>query len=167
MKEKENPQLLWTLYLDLEIINVLLHLFPPSLLVNGVFYSFSRLCATNWDKQNPFVSFSLLGSLQPEKAFSFFSFFFFNIFLMLFIFWGRETEHEQGRGRERERDTHTHTHTHTHTQNPKQAPSCQHRTRCGARTHGLWDHDLSWTQTLNRLSHPGAPILFENLETFT
>ena len=44
------------------------------------------------------------------------------------------------------------------TQNPKQAPgsSCQHRARHGARSHKPWDHDLSWSQTLNRLSHPGA-----------
>ena len=27
----------------------------------------------------------------------------------------------------------------------------------GARTHGLWDHDLSWRGTLNRASHAGAP----------
>ena len=24
----------------------------------------------------------------------------------------------------------------------------------------LWDHDLSWSQTLNRLSHPGSPVTF-------
>ena len=38
-----------------------------------------------------------------------------------------------------------------------QALSCQHRAWHGAWTHGLWDHDLSWSETLNRLSHPGAP----------
>ena len=40
-----------------------------------------------------------------------------------------------------------------------QALSCQHRARHGARTHELWDHDLSRSWTLNRLSHPGAPQL--------
>ena len=39
-----------------------------------------------------------------------------------------------------------------------QALSCQHRVWRGARTHGPWDHDLSRSQTPNRLSHPGAPI---------
>ena len=29
---------------------------------------------------------------------------------------------------------------------PKQAPCCQHRTRCGAWTQEPWDHDLSWNQ---------------------
>ena len=38
-------------------------------------------------------------------------------FLMFLFIFETDTEHEQGRGRERE----------THTQNPKQAPSCQHR----------------------------------------
>ena len=60
----------------------------------------------------------------------------------------REHEHEEGRGRERE------------TQNLKllQALSCQHRDWCGAQTHKPWDHDLSRSQMLNQLSHPGAPI---------
>ena len=43
-------------------------------------------------------------------------------------------------------------------QNRLQAPSCQHRTRRGARTHGPRDRDLSRSWQLNRLSHPGAPI---------
>ena len=38
-----------------------------------------------------------------------------------------------------------------------QAPSCQRRARRGARTHELRDHDLSRSQTLDRLNHPGAP----------
>ena len=38
-----------------------------------------------------------------------------------------------------------------------QVPSCQHRARCRARTHGTRDHDLSRSRSLNRLSHPGAP----------
>ena len=39
-----------------------------------------------------------------------------------------------------------------------QALSCQHRTQCKAQTHELGDHDLSWSWTLNRLSHPGASV---------
>ena len=32
---------------------------------------------------------------------------------------------------------------------------------CGAQIHEPWDHDLSWSQALNWLSHPGAPkVLF-------
>ena len=41
-----------------------------------------------------------------------------------------------------------------------QAPSCQHRARRGARTHGPWDHDLNRSWTLNRLSHPGTPSVY-------
>ena len=37
------------------------------------------------------------------------------------------------------------------------APSCQHRAGRGARTHEPRDRDLSPSQTLNRLSPPGAP----------
>ena len=49
-------------------------------------------------------------------------------------------------------------------QNPKQALSCQHRARHGAQTHEPRDRDLSRSQTLNRLSHPGAPeVSFKKL----
>ena len=37
--------------------------------------------------------------------------------------------------------------------------NCHHRVQCGARTQELRDHDLSWSQMLNQLSYPGAPIL--------
>ena len=40
-----------------------------------------------------------------------------------------------------------------------QAPSHQPRARRGARTHRPQDRDLSWSRTLNWLSHPGAPLL--------
>ena len=39
-----------------------------------------------------------------------------------------------------------------------QALSCQHRAQHGARTCELQHHDLSQSQTLHWLSHPGAPI---------
>ena len=72
--------------------------------------------------------------------------FFKNFVLMFIYFW--ETECKRGRGREKGRPR---------IQSRLQALSRQHRARCGARTHGLWDHDLSRSRTLNRLSHPGAP----------
>ena len=54
----------------------------------------------------------------------------------------------------------------TETQNPKQALGCQDRTRQGARTREPGDRDLSQSPTLNRLSHPGAPVLvFQTLFT--
>ena len=61
-------------------------------------------------------------------------------------FW--EREYEWGWGREREG-----------TDDPKQALCRQQRAWLGAWTHELWDHDLSWSWTLNSLSHPGAPLI--------
>ena len=70
---------------------------------------------------------------------------------MFIYFWERETAWI---GKEqRERETH----------NPKQAPgselSAQSLTQ-GLKvwTHELWDHDLSWRQTLYWLRHPASPI---------
>ena len=40
-----------------------------------------------------------------------------------------------------------------------QTLSCQHRTWCRARTQELRDHDLSQSQVLNLLSHPGALVV--------
>ena len=74
------------------------------------------------------------------------------IFLTFYLFLRqRETEHEQGRGRERGRHR---------IGSRLQALSHQPRARRGARTHGPRDRDLNWSRTPNRLSHPGAPILF-------
>ena len=75
---------------------------------------------------------------------------FFKMFYLFLREREREREHEQGRGRKRGRHR---------IRSRLQAPSCQQRAQCGARTHELWDHDLSWRRTLNRLSHPGAPML--------
>ena len=36
----------------------------------------------------------------------------------------------------------------------------EHEARHGGSIPGPWDHDLSWRQTLNPLSHPGAPCSF-------
>ena len=71
----------------------------------------------------------------------------FYFILMLIYFWERQTECKLGRGRERGRHR---------IWSRLQALSCQHRARHGARTHEPYDHDLSWSQMLNRLSHPGA-----------
>ena len=69
-------------------------------------------------------------------------------FLMFLFIFETEREHEQGRGRERGRHR---------IQSRLQALSCQHRVWCGARTHESWDYDLSRSQMLNQLSHPGTP----------
>ena len=82
---------------------------------------------------------------DPNLYFIFFNFF--NVYLFLRQ---RETEHEQGKGRERGRHR---------IRSRLQALSHQPRARRGARTHGPWDCDLSWSRTLYRLSHPGAPLI--------
>ena len=65
--------------------------------------------------------------------------------VLMFIF---ERENEWGRGRKRGRHR---------IGSRLQALSWQHRAWRGAQTHKLWDHDLSQSWVLNRLSHPGAP----------
>ena len=70
---------------------------------------------------------------------------FFNVY-----FWDRERQHEQGRVRERGRQR---------IWNRLQALSGQHRAWRAARTHGPRDHDLSRSRMLNRLNHPGVPII--------
>ena len=69
--------------------------------------------------------------------------------LFIYLFWETERKNASGGGAEKERRRER--------ENPKQAPSCQHRTLRGAWTHEPRDHDLSWSQTLKQLSHPGAP----------
>ena len=46
------------------------------------------------------------------------------------------------------------------TEELKWALCWQQQAQCWAQTHKLWDHDLSWCQMLNQLSHPGAPKVY-------
>ena len=71
-------------------------------------------------------------------------------FLNVYLFiWEREREHarERGKGKERQRES----------ADPKQALCWQQRAQRGAQSHELQDRDPSQSQTLNQLSHPGAP----------
>ena len=59
----------------------------------------------------------------------------------------------------------------TETQNPKQAPGSRLRAvstepNNGARTHRPWDHDMSRSRTLSRLSHPGATLSLSKIIFF-
>ena len=75
---------------------------------------------------------------------------------MFIYFWEREwekervcvSEHEMGRDKEREGDTES------KAGSTLQAAS----TEPDARLEFTWDHDLSQSQTLNQLNHPGAPV---------
>ena len=78
-------------------------------------------------------------------------------FLMFVYFWERERESDKSvseGGEEREGDT-----------DPKQAPDSELSAQ--SPTWGsnpvTWDHDLTRSQTLNQLSHPG--ILFDTVLT--
>ena len=68
-------------------------------------------------------------------------------------FWEKERQSVRGGGTERERERGRHRNW-----SRLQALSCQHRAGCRARTHEPRDHDLSRSQMLNWLSHPGAPL---------
>ena len=81
------------------------------------------------------------------------SYLFFLSFFKVYLFLRERKKARAGEGQ-----------TERETQNLKQATGsvlrCQHRAWCGAQTYKLWDHDLSWSRTPNRLSHPGAPLFF-------
>ena len=70
-------------------------------------------------------------------------------FKKMFIF-EREIEYKRGRGRQRGRHR---------IWSRLQALSCHHRTRCGAHTHELWDHDLSQSWTLEPPRCPKSWVL--------
>ena len=80
-------------------------------------------------------------------------FYFILFFIFLMFIFEREWETEDERGRSRERGRHR-------IRNRLQAPSCQYRACRGAWTHKPWDHDPSWSWTLNWLSH--LNIQFKN-----
>ena len=80
-------------------------------------------------------------------------FIFFNVHLFLRER-GREMECKWGRGRETGRHR---------IRSRLQALSCQDRVQCRAWTHEPRDHDLSWSRTLNCLSHPGAPCMISSI----
>ena len=65
---------------------------------------------------------------------------------MCIYFWERQSVSRGGLEREEDR-----------IQSRLQALSYQHRAQCGAPTHELWDHDLTWSRTLNWPNHPGTP----------
>ena len=77
------------------------------------------------------------------------------VFFFKFIF-EREREHKQGRSRERGRHR---------IRGLLQALSCQYGAQCGARTHEPRDHDLSQSQMLHGLNHPGGPSFHVVLRT--
>ena len=94
---------------------------------------------TNWATQAPVdIFFKIIYFLKK--------------FLVFIYFWerNRDRECEQGRGRERGRQR---------IWSRFQALSCQHRAPHGAWTCELWDPDLSWSQPLIQLNHPGAPLV--------
>ena len=66
--------------------------------------------------------------------------------MYLFFERQRETEHEWAGEGQREGET----------QNPKQAPGSELSAQVRHGGHEPQDHDLSWSQMLNQLSHPGA-----------
>ena len=77
--------------------------------------------------------------------------FFFNFFLTFIYFRDREKQSMNGEGAEREGDTESEAGSRLWAISPE--PDV------GAQTHRPRDCDLSWSRTLNRLSHPGAPTM--------
>ena len=82
--------------------------------------------------------------------------FFLLIFLLMFIyFWKRDRE----RGRERKRQSVSRGGAEKEGGTESEAGSrfqAVNRGGCGAHTQEPRDHDLTWSQTLNQLSHPGT-----------
>ena len=77
------------------------------------------------------------------------------LFLKVYLFILRETVHvdEQGRGRERERER----------ESPRQAPRTEANTELDSTNRDVTRAETK-SQTLNCLSHPGAPDLFLSLQ---
>ena len=97
-------------------------------------FSISLICALHYFLHSACLGFNLLFFLNT----------FFNVYLFL---------RERDRQSMRERTT----------QNLKQAPGAgavSTELDVGLELTNPWDHYLSWSQTLNRLRHPGTPNLF-------
>ena len=71
-------------------------------------------------------------------------------FFLMFVYFS-ERACKWGRFRERRR------------KNPKQSPHWQETEWRGDQTHEMWDHDVSWSQMLNQLSHQVSPPHHNNL----
>ena len=131
----------WAFTICCTILTALCEFIQPILTITlwGSYLHFSRI--RNW------------GIEQLSTFFNFIFLFLFNVYLLL-----RERErererergYEQGRGRERE------------IENPKKALCCQWGVGCWVQSHKNCEI-MTWTeiksQTLNLLSHPGAPQL--------
>ena len=74
---------------------------------------------------------------------------------MFIYFWDRERQSMNEEGSERGRHR---------IWSRLRALSCQHRAQHGARTHEVWDIDLSQSRMLNWQSHPGAPNIIISLK---
>ena len=93
------------------------------------------------------------GFISAFKLFAEWYFFYqLYFFKKIFLMFVSETERDRawvgGGGRERGRHR---------IRSRLQALSCQQGAWREAQTHKPWDHDLSWSWSLNRLSHPGDP----------
>ena len=125
-----------------------LWLTPSHLLQWGVFFVLLKLPKTScqgsrlWRVHQSLLVWVLIVSHKENNSFFFFLLFFKNFYVK-----EGKTECEQGRGRERGRQR---------IWSRLQALSRQHRPWCrpNPQTARSWP---SWSQMLNRLSHPGAP----------
>ena len=104
------------------------------------------LFPANWQGSSYRNSALGLNRTLTAFLFSLLLFFLFKKFFLNVYFWVREREGGGGVGRHR-------------IWSRLQAPRHQHRVWLRARTPEPRDHDLSRSQMLNRLSHPGAPLL--------
>ena len=75
----------------------------------------------------------------------------------MFYCWEREREWAWA-GEEGQRERETHTHRHTESEAGFRLPAVSTEPNAGLEPMKPWDHDLSQSRTLNRLSHPGAPF---------
>ena len=135
------------------IAHNLAQLFPPNL-------HLFRICRPSLELQNlvcwliPHIIFSFLiiHSMSSTWNGLFFPSACLQLLQLLLFFWERESM-RAGEGQRKGK-----------TQNQVPGWAVSKEPDGGARTHKQWDHDLSRSQTLNRLSHAGAPIALEFLK---